>query len=186
MEEANHLIDILSRTIKALEKEDTAELKNLSDQTIHSASVYQHTDYILVAVIVYSLSKILERKNVLRIAQWSIFIKNINSFLTLCISSLQQKKHAQFLKLLNKTKQRLEQESGDMRPLIKEVLRKASINKASKIYEHGISLAKTTKLLGISQWELSEYVGSKETPQNYLNKTIDVKSRVKMAMEFFK
>ncbi len=185
MEEIGHLIEILSRTRNALEQEDAAELKKLSDQTIHSASVYQHTDYILVAVIIYSLSKIIERKNTLRISQWSIFIKNINSLLSLCISSLQQKKHAQFLKLLNKIKQRLEQESSDLHTLIKEVLRKASINKASKIYEHGLSLAKTTKLLGISQWELSEYIGSKEIPQNYLNKTIDVKSRAKMALEFF-
>ncbi len=185
MEELNHLIEILSRARKALEQEDTAELKNLSDKTIHSASVYQHTDYILVAVIVYSLSKIIERKNTLQISQWSIFIKDINSFLTLCISSLQQKKHVQFLKFINKIKQKLEQESGDMHYLIKEVLRKASINKASKIYEHGLSLAKTTKLLGISQWELSEYIGSKENSQSHLNKTIDIKSRAKMALEFF-
>ncbi len=179
------MIEILSSARKALEQEDAAKLRTLSDQTIHSASVYQHTDYILVAVIIYSLSKIVERKNALQISQWNIFVKNINFLLTSCVSSLQQKKHAQFLKFLNTTKQKLEQESGDMRPLIKEVLRKASINKASKIYEHGLSLAKTTKLLGISQWELSEYIGSKEIPQSYLNKTIDVKSRVKMAMEFF-
>ena len=186
MEELNHLIDVLSRAKKALEQEDAAELKNLSDQTLHSASVYQHTDYILVAVIIYSLSKIIERKNNLQISQWNSFIKNINSLLSLCISSLQQNKQSQFIKFLNKIKQRLEEESGDMHAMIKEVLRKASINKASKIYEHGLSLAKTTKLLGISQWDLSEYIGSKETPQNYLNKTIDVKSRARMAMEFFK
>ncbi|MEK6846723.1 MAG: hypothetical protein AABY16_00995, partial [Nanoarchaeota archaeon] len=125
MEELNHLIEVLSSARKAIEHEDAAELKNLSDQTIHSASVYQHTDYILVAVIIYSLSKIIERKNSLQISQWSIFIKNINSLLSLCISSLQQKKHPQFIKFLNKIKQRLEEESGDIRPLIKQVLRKA-------------------------------------------------------------
>ena|SRR3989344_4017629 len=185
MEEMNHVIEVLSRAKKALEQEDAAELKSLSDQTIHSASVYQHTDYILVAVIIYSLSKLTERKESISHSQWKILVSEVNSLLSLCISSLQQKKLPQFIKFLNKIKQKLEQESGDMHAMIKEVLRKASINKASKIYEHGLSLAKTTKLLGISQWELSEYVGSRETPQNYLNKTIDVKTRAKMAMEFF-
>ena len=185
MEELNHIIEVLSRAKKALEQEDAAELKSLSDQTIHSASVYQHTDYILVAIIIYSLSKIIERKNSLQISQWNIFIKNTSSLISLCISTLQQKKQTQFIKFLNKIKQSLEEASGDMRPLIKEVLRKASINKASKIYEHGLSIAKTAKLLGISQWELSEYVGSKEIPQNYLNKTMDIKERARMAMEFF-
>jgi len=73
-----------------------------------------------------------------------------------------------------------------MREIIQEVLRKASINKASKIYEHGLSLAKTSKLLGITQWELSEYVGGKDNMQVNLNKTIDAKARAQMAMEFFR
>ena len=72
-----------------------------------------------------------------------------------------------------------------MKPIIQEVLRKASINKASKIYEHGISIAKTTKILGVTPWELTEYVGEKENQHSSVNKTIDIRDRIKMTMEFF-
>jgi len=108
MEEMNHVIDVLTRARKSLEQENAAELKSLSDQTIHAASVYQHTDYILIAVIIYALSKVVERKNTLNISNWNHFIKNINSLISIAISSLQQKKQNQFFKSLNKIKQNLE------------------------------------------------------------------------------
>ncbi|MEK6915275.1 MAG: hypothetical protein AABW89_01895 [Nanoarchaeota archaeon] len=186
MEETTHIIDVLTRARYALEKEDTKELKNLSDRTIHSASVYQHTDYILVATIIYTLSKIVERKDKINFLNWRIFVKDINNLLALAISSVQRNKHGQFINLLEKMKYYLENSSGDLKPMIGEMLRKASINKASKIYEHGISLEKTTKLLGVTPWEVSEYIGERENPQIRFNKTIEAKERALMAMEFFK
>lgn len=185
MEEVAHVIEVLTRARQALEQEDTKQLRNLSDQTIHASSVYQHTDYILVATIIYALSKLVERKDKLSLKNWSQFIRDINSLLSLSINSLQQNKHTQFIKFLSKTKRYIENSSPNLRPMIEEVLRKASINKASKIYEHGISLAKTTKLLGVTPWELSEYIGEKENSQTKLNKTIDAKVRAEMAMNFF-
>ena len=186
MEEANHVINVLTKAKRALDSEDSLELKNLSDQTIHSASVYQHTDYIIIAVIMYALSKLIERKGNLPIANWKEFLKKIKYLIELTISSIEEKKQKQFLKNLQKIKQTIETSSGDMKNLIQEVLRKASINKASKIYEHGISTEKTAKLLGITQWELSEYIGGKENLRLHFNKTIDARERAKMAMEFFK
>jgi predicted transcriptional regulator len=75
--------------------------------------------------------------------------------------------------------------SVNLKPYIEEVMRKASINKASKIYEHGISLGQTANLLGISQWELSEYTGQTSIADTNYNNTINTKKRAQMAMEFF-
>lgn len=185
MEEVSHVIEVLTRARYALEQEDTKKLRDLSDRTIHSASVYQHTDYILVATIIYTLSKIVERKDKINIKNWNKFIKEVSNLLELATKSIQRNKHRQFIKFLGKTKYYIENSSQDIKPYIEELLRKASINKASKIYEHGISLAKTTKLLGVTPWELSEYIGEKEDRNLKLNKTIDAKTRAQMAMEFF-
>ena len=46
-------------------------------------------------------------------------------------------------------------------------------------------MAKTTKILGVTPWELTEYVGEKENVHMNLNKTIDIKDRVRITMEFF-
>ncbi len=185
MEERQHLIELLTKTKEALEKQDASKIRELSDQTIHSASVYQHTDFVLVAVITYAISKILERKDKLPIKDWQKFVRDINSMINLAISSIQRNKQKLFVITLERMKHYLQNSSEIMRPIIQEVLRKASINKASKIYEHGISMAKTTKILGVTPWELTEYVGEKENVHMNLNKTIDIKDRVRITMEFF-
>ncbi|MGV8142786.1 MAG: hypothetical protein ACP5NS_04095 [Candidatus Pacearchaeota archaeon] len=185
MEERQHLIEILTKSREALEQQDASKLSELSNTTIHSASVYQHTDFVLVAVITYALSKILERKDKLPIKNWQSFVKEINNHISFSISALQRNNQRQFIIGLEKTKHYLQNFSEIMKPIMQEVLRKASINKASKIYEHGISLAKTTKILGVTPWELSEYLGEREAPHNSLSKTIDIKERIKTTMEFF-
>ena len=77
--------------------------------------------------------------------------------------------------------------SGKLKIYIQDVFRKAQINKASKIYEHGISMEQTASLLGITLFELANYSGQKpEISDTPLNQTIDVKKRIKTAMEMFK
>ena len=72
-----------------------------------------------------------------------------------------------------------------MKKNIQDVFRKASVNKASRIYEHGISMGKTAKLLGITMWELADYAGKTGISDVSESKTLDVKSRIKLAMEMF-
>lgn len=184
MEEKEHIIGLLEETQKALKLDDSAKLRNLSDQTIHDASIYQHTDYIIIAILIYSLSKIVERKQHSEIKKWANTAKKINANISLAIIALQQDKQDKFLNYLQSAKKSLESISN-LKPIIEEVIRKASINKASKIYEHGISLGNTAKLLGITQWELSEYIGQKENAYSKYASTLNIKNRAKMAMEFF-
>ena len=60
------------------------------------------------------------------------------------------------------------------------------INKASKIYEHGISMEQTAKLLGISMYDIASYAGQKGISDIPIGKTISVRDRIKLAMDFFK
>jgi hypothetical protein len=75
--------------------------------------------------------------------------------------------------------------SGNLKKYIQDVFRKASINEASKIYEHGISMEKTAKLLGITMFELAGYAGQTGISDVPESKTLDVRSRIKLAMEMF-
>ena len=61
MQEKENILKILEETKKAVAKNDTVRLKRLSNQTIHTASITQDPDNVAIAVIVYSLSKIIER-----------------------------------------------------------------------------------------------------------------------------
>ena len=80
----------------------------------------------------------------------------------------------------------IESLSGRLKNFIEEVFRKAQINKASRIYEHGISMEKTAKILGISLWELSEYTGKTGIADVNLALTLPIKERIKIAEEVFR
>ena len=75
--------------------------------------------------------------------------------------------------------------SGRLKDYIHDVFRKAQINKASKIYEHGISMEKTAKILGISQWELADYVGKTRIGDVNLGVTLPIRKRIKYVEEIF-
>jgi hypothetical protein len=188
MEEAEvgHVIDLLSEAKHALKNAEAWKLKELSNQTVHSASLVQDAGSIALAVIIYSLSKLIERGDDKKIKQWNKFEKKTNSFISLAIVALKERNFKAYETYLEKIRQAITSVSPNLKPYIQEVLRKASINKASKIYEHGISMGQTAQLLGITQWELTEYTGQKSIDTRAYENPEDIKSRAKMAMEFFK
>lgn len=185
MGEDEHVIDVLTSVKKALQEEDAALLSTLSNQTIHTASMVQDAGSITLAVLVYSLSKIIAHDSQYKIRHWSKLVQKFNSFIDLCILALKQKNPQAYEKHLLAARKVLTTTALNLKPYIADVLRKASINKASKMYEHGISMGQTSSLLGISQWELSEYTGQKMIVDNPYNETLDIKKRAAMALEFF-
>jgi hypothetical protein len=186
MEEPKHILKVLQETKEAVKKEDTIKLKELSNQTIHSASIYQDADSIMVAVIVYSLSKILERTNYRRYKNWNQFFKNFMRHITDAEMALKENKEERFRKELKKIRKEVNKLTGHLKKHIQDVFKKASINKASRIYEHGVSMEKTARLLGITLWELAEYAGQTGISDVNLNITLPIKQRIKTAMEAFK
>jgi len=185
MKEKEHVIKILNETIFALKNNESSKLQQLSNETIHSASIDQHTDSITIAIIIYTLSKIISRRPNLKIKNWNTFIKKLNGFFYLAIKSLEENDSKNFNKYLQQIRKEINNISINLKQYIKEVFRKSSINKASKLYEHGLSRSQTAKLLGITEWELSEYVGQKSIHETPYNLTLNTKKRAKMAMEFF-
>ena len=101
------------------------------------------------------------------------------------MEALKKQNIGAYEKHLQKARKSLESISVNLKPYIKEILTKASINKSSKLYEHGISLGQTAKLLGITQWEITGYTGQRNIPDNKQNESIRVEKRAQIALEFF-
>lgn len=186
MKEVEHVISILESTKQALHENEATRLKELSNQTIHSASINQDAGSISLAVIIYTISKILERRDGLHIPNWEAFEKKITGYLTLAVTALLEKKENIYLEHLERIRKTINSISVNLKPYVEEVMRKASINKASRIYEHGISMGQTAKLLGITQWDLSEYAGQTSVADFNYNATLETKKRAEMALEFFR
>lgn len=183
--EIKHAISVLGEAKQALIENNSFKLNELSNQTIHSASLMQDAGSITLAVIAYSLSKLIERGDNNKIKQWGNFIRKAKSYISLAIVALKENNFEAYSSYLEKIRKSITSISPDLKKYVQEVLRKAAINKASKIYEHGISMGLTAKLLGISQWELSEYTGQKSVSFAYYDSPQSVKERAKIALEFF-
>jgi hypothetical protein len=187
MQEKENILRILQETKDALKNKDSFKLKELSNQTVHTASISQDKENITVAVFVYALSKIIERNEYQSPKKWSEFYKFVSSQIDIVIKAIQKNNDEELRKIVAQVRERIEKMFGDLQNYIQDVFRKAQINKASKIYEHGISMEQTAKLLGITLFDLTSYAGQRPEISNApWGQTLDVKSRIKLAQDMFK
>ena len=186
MQEADNVLRILRETLVALEKNDSFELRDLSNQTVNTSALTQDSDNIAVAVLVYSLSKIIERQDYKQLPGWSSFYKKTILYLNKSIVDIEGKKYEKFREDFKAIRGSIDNLSGKLKKYIKEVLRTAEISKASRLYEHGISMEQTANLLGISLYELADYAGKTGISDVPEGRTMNTKERIKIAMEMFK
>jgi len=187
MQEKENILKILEGTKQAIKKGDATTIKNLSNQTTNTAALTHDPDNIAIAVIVYSISKVLEREDYKKLSGWSEFYTTIFPSIDNTIAAIKNNEEKAIRENLNNLRQSLMKVSGSLKKYVWDIFRKASINKASKIYGHGISMEKTADLLGITMFELASYAGQKEGVSEVpIGKGISAKARIKIAMELFK
>ena len=173
------ILNVLEKVIDALKMEDYAILTELSNHTIHDASIFQEDDPLTLAVLVYSLSKVINRCREREQAS-----PVIAPTLQKAYDALKEDDDNAYREIIKGVLREIGQYDAQLRIYIQEVIEQAKIKKASKMHEHGISIARTAELLGISQWELQAYVGNlvAEVPHDGLKIT----ERLRRARELFK
>jgi len=183
--EIENVIEILEKARKAIKQEDIIAIKELSNRTVHSSSIDQDPDNINIAVILYALSKILERTRYKEMTGWDKFQKTYEDSLENAALALKKKNVELYRDQIERVRDAINKLSGHLKAYIEAVFRKAQINKASRIYEHGISRGVAAKILGVSLWELNEYVGRTGIADVDLAYTLDIKQRIKNAEAIF-
>ena len=184
MEETVQILKILKHTYTSLKKGDYVRIKSLSDKLIENSSVHRDPDIISVAVIIYSLSKLIERDQYRKEKNWNRFYSDYRKNIKDMIIRLEKNDINGFRKEVNANRKLIQSLTGRLKMYISDVFKKARINKASEIYGQGISMEKTAKILGVSLWELAEYTGQRSNDYN-LSITMPIKERVKIAKEVF-
>lgn len=185
MKEGDNILRVLKETLKAIKEDNPGPLKELSDQTLHSASTGD-PDNIAVAVVVYSLGKILSRPDYRTLKGWPTFQKTMIASLKSSINDLENGNEEKFRDDFVFIRKAINKLSGKLKKYIEDVFQKAEIAKASRIYEHGISMGKTAKMLGVSMYDLQNYTGQTGISDVQLNKTINAKTRIKMLEDLFR
>jgi hypothetical protein len=185
MKEVENVLRILREAKRFVEEDNAAGLKSLSNQTIHSAAISQDADNIVVAVLVYSLGKVLERSHYRDMDGWDYFHKTVISNLDLAIGALEKGNVKNVRVYLGRIRNSLNKIEGSLGDYVKDVFKKAEINKAFKLYEHGLSSEQTANLLGVSLWDMASYIGQSHIGDAKIAVSMPVKERVGIAEGIF-
>ena len=173
------IIDVLNKSITLIETEEHPGqgLTEVSDHIIHDASLYQDEDSVSTAVLIHALSKIVSKccEKELSFKHFANPLKKMREYLV--------KDNAKFFREeLKKEIREIQKLDEKLKVYVQEVLERAKIKKGSKMHEHGISIARTAEILGISQWELQQYIG---VQKEFSRQTMPVRKRLEIARELF-
>ncbi len=148
------LMLVIRKVIVAIERNDLIELAQLSNHTIHDASIFQEDDPLTLAVLVYALSKVIERCK-----EKAHSCPLVVPQLKVALQALERDDENAYRSVMKQVLVEIGSYDQKLKMYIQEVVEKAKIKKGSKVHEHGISIARSAELLGLSQWELQGYIG---------------------------
>ncbi len=173
------VLAVLKDVINALKKEDYSALSEISNHTIHDASIFQEDDPLTIAVLVYALSKVINRC-LERGQACPLVVPTLQK----AHDALQQDDDNAYRAVIKRLLKEISDYDAQLKLYIQQVIEQARIKKASKLHEHGISIARTAELLGLSQWELQSYIG--KTVTDVPSDGMKLTERLRRARELFR
>ena len=182
----SEILRILKESYIAIKADNVKRLKDLSNNILHSASIYQDDDAITILVLIYSLSKIFERTNYRSYKDWTLFYETCSQNLRIAEFQLKNNNIENYEKAIKTIFDVIDRLESNLKRYAKEILHKAQIVKGSRLYEHGISIGKTAELLGIDIWELMEYSGGTGIAEVEESYTMPVEKRLRLVRGIFK
>lgn len=137
---------------KAFEAEDDAFLRNLATELARKAAVNQDKMEAQLAVIAYSLSKILTKPHFQRSQNWPRYRHAIIS----ALRDAEEGRESNVIERVERTIRRIDAEDGHF---VKNIVDKAKSKMAAIAYSVGISTTLAARLFDADMHDLFDYVG---------------------------
>ena len=166
---------LLKQSIVAIRNGDSFKLKTISNRNIHSAVVFQDEDSLTIIVVIYALSKIIDR------------VKNKRSLLfqmEKCLKFLEMDEEEAYKSKMKELISMIETEDYRLKRFATTIIERAQVKKGCIMSEHGVSLSRVSKLFGISKWEFMKYFGKTCSIEASLE-NIPTETRLKFARSLF-
>lgn len=176
------VLEILEEVIailKVKEEKDIFELKQLSDYTNHNSLVFQDEDTISIGILVYALSKMLER-----CYSDDKVCSKLDDHITNARDYLRKDNIEAYRAEIKKLFELLSSIDKKLRFYAQEVIAQAKVKKGFKLFEHGLSAAKAAELMGITQWEMMSYIGNTQVFEKE-NISTDIRKRLAFTRTLF-
>ncbi|MEM0231009.1 MAG: hypothetical protein QXW00_02265 [Candidatus Woesearchaeota archaeon] len=171
------ILSVLSDAEKYIRESKISNLKELSNHTIHNCSIFQDHDSIIIAVLIYSLSKVMEKTD-------GEFSAHALRSLAYARNNLLLNHEEEYQKSIQELMDYIAKTDSATKKYIQEVILQAMVKKGGRIYEHGISLTRAASILGVSPWELMTYVGQSAEVDEFISGR--TRERLNFARSLFK
>jgi hypothetical protein len=175
------LIKDIKRTFDILEHKeakDVEELRKLSDHTIGDVALYKNLDAVSLAVLIYSIYKVLP---CIKPEDYKDLVDNLK----LSHKKLSDKKFGAYNRYLSKCFNVVKKCNAAVKTHINDVFHAAKLKKGSTLLAHGLSVSRAAEVMGISRWDLQEYTG-KTRQFEFGPEKVRATKRIQMAMELFR
>ena len=161
------LLNTLKKIKYALEERDATLLKELSNHTMHISSIYHEKRAIYIAMITYSLSKIIEKKSIEKVhgSELNDFITGTIQNLSALITFLEEKDFNKFTDAIKSILKEISNFDSSFGKYVEDILEFSKVQKGAKIYEHGLSLSNVAEMIGVSKWDLMKKIGEIKEPK---------------------
>lgn len=171
-EEIERERETLNRVKELFKREETLELRIISNEMTEKAMMSQEPRLIEIALISYGLSKILQKPHYKKAEGWEKFKEEINQELSRSIEEKGKK--------LNRVLETIEKFNEEAGNYMKSVIHHARIKQASRLYALGTSLKTSAELTGAGEEELLSYIGETKISER-TRPTVPVKERYERA-----
>ena len=178
------ILEDLHKASVALRDRDTPLLKSLSNHAIDRASVKQDDASADLAVLMYSLAKLVERFEGRETASQEIAIDHIQNRIDRAIVLLEQKKLKGYKKVMEVVFEKIHELDEKFSSYIQEVIEKAKISKGFRMVEKGISMSRTAEVFGLLNYDLMNYVGKTITADAEPS-AMSTRQRIQVAISLF-
>ncbi len=170
-----NILKLLKDSLDAINEGDSFMLKELSNGNIHNASIFQDEDSLSISVVIYALSKVIDHTD---------SRQAIASQLQKAIEALSSGKDTAYRSQIRQIIRSIRLEDSRLKKFVFSVMEQAQVKKGSAIYEHGISIGRVAEMLGVSKWELMQYLGKTQAPEQS-SERIPTEKRLELARRVF-
>lgn len=179
------LLESLKEAQTAFASIDSNKLKSISDYTIHYAGIFQDSYSVSIAIIIYSLGKIVEKRKIRSEKQWGRFKEDVMQSLKSARVYLEKDDFPKYLDELKRLLSSIGKIDATFGIYVTEVIEKARIKKGFAVYEHGLSVGRAAEMMGVSPWELMDYLGQTKLVDEMPMLTKSIRERLQISRKIF-
>jgi len=152
-------------------------LKQLSEELVEGASLFNDPDCISVSVLAYSLYKIFSKN--LDIEKTSLL-----GYVSAALGSVDN--DTRFRSDIRKLFDHLKKYDKNIDTNILQIVKHVQVKNGLKMYEHGLSIGQAAEVMGVSKWNIMEYLGASSIVDQDSSQRIDCKTRLNFTKGLFK